>query len=257
MGCTVLPAFADHERFGVASMGDADPSGDTITSVSGACVPTHDREKLDCYFTSFSLYKERSDEERKKELDEFVEGLNRDPARHIAALKKGFCNQKMLNPDPVRLKYSVWLRTFYPSMKTFCENPSRDSALNFFKTMTEAGAGKCRCWVSDWRASFIRQVDRWVSNSGPAGLCGVVRVGTLTPQDPKKMKETVGPTLWRFDQRSIVTRADSQACKFFKVKDAAISLSWDAPTKSLDCNEFEFGSLLDGMSDPTRKYETH
>ena len=47
--------LANHERFIVGTMRSVDPSGDIITSTSGACVPSHDRERLDCYFTSFGF----------------------------------------------------------------------------------------------------------------------------------------------------------------------------------------------------------
>lgn len=125
--------------------------------------------------------------------------------------------------------------------------------MNVFRTTTEADSKKCHCTVSDWRSTFTRQTDRWVANSGPGGICGVINVFTLRPHDLKKMKEPIGPILWRLDQQDIVTRADDAACKFFNVTSGATTVSWDAPSKSIDCGEIEFSSALEGMSEPRKK----
>jgi hypothetical protein len=137
-------ADADHERFLVGEMRNVDPSADTITSTSGACVPSHDRERLDCYFTSFALWKAQTEEQLKKQYEEAAQELNKDPAKTIQELRKGFCSDKrMTEPDPIRLKYSAWARAFHASVKAFCERPTRESALAFFRTMREADAKKC------------------------------------------------------------------------------------------------------------------
>src|SRR5262245_43988976 len=67
---TSIPSssYAEHERFTVGAMRNVDPSDKIITSTSGACVPTHDRQRLDCYFTSFGLWKSKTDEELKKQV---------------------------------------------------------------------------------------------------------------------------------------------------------------------------------------------
>ena len=81
----------------------------------------------------------------------------RDPAKTIQELRKGFCSDKrMTELDPIRLKYSAWARAFHASVKAFCERPTRESALAFFRTMGEADAKKCRCVVSDWRSTLAR-----------------------------------------------------------------------------------------------------
>lgn len=209
---TVSSGYADHERFTVAEMRNVDLSAEVITSTSGACVPSHDRERLDCYFTSFGLWRTQTDQQLKKQFDDAVQETNKDPAKQIRDLKKVLCDdKKLMEPDPIRLKHNVGARAFYGSVKAFCDRPTRDSALTFFWTMTESDARKCRCMVSDWRSTFVRQIERWVENTGPSGLCGVVKGFTLIPHDLAKMKETAGPILWRLDERSVVTRADNAA----------------------------------------------
>src|SRR5215467_8923139 len=53
LASTASSSFADHERFIVGEMRNVDPSEKIISSTSGACVPSHDRERLECYFTTF------------------------------------------------------------------------------------------------------------------------------------------------------------------------------------------------------------
>src|SRR6266508_5691117 len=76
-------AYSEHERFIVGAMRNVDPSAETITSTSGACVPSHDRERLDCYFTTFGLWKAKNEEQVKKDKKEFeqlVQEMKKDSA---------------------------------------------------------------------------------------------------------------------------------------------------------------------------------
>jgi hypothetical protein len=248
-------ASADHERFIVGTMRNVDRSAEIITSTSGACVPSHDRETLECYFTTFGLWKSTKETQLRKNFAEIVQQLDKDPMKQVRDMKKSFCDDKeMTQPDPLRLKYDVSAKKFLSSVTAFCDRPSRESALNLFRTMNEIEGRKCNCVVSDWRATLVRQAaDRWIENSGPSGLCGVIKVFTLVPHDPKKMKEPTGPVLWTLHEKTVTTHsADDKVCGkgLFKIEEGATTVSWDAPSKSIDCGDIEFTSALEGMSDP-------
>ena len=255
--------YADHERFTVGEMRNVDPSEPMITSISGACVPSHDRETLHCYFTSFGVWRATSDDKLKKQFAEQRQELEKDTAKQIRELKQGLCaDKKIMNPDPVRLKYNTVTRAFFDSLKTFCGNPTRETALSFLRTMSEGEAKKCRCVVSDWRSTLVRQGERWIENAGPNGLCGIITVTTLVPSEPAKMKEKVGPVLWSLTQKTVTThKSDDPLCAntmknplIPTLKDESTTFSWDAPSRTLDCSDFDFTSALDGMSDPTGKW---
>ncbi len=256
---TASRSFADHERFIVGAMRNVDPSDKIITSTSGACVPSHDRERLECYFTSFGLWNVKTEEEAKKEFEQFAQELNNDPAKRLKEMKTSFCDDKkmkMMKPDPIRLKYNIGYRTFLASLTAFCGRPTRDSALGLFRSMGAVDTKKCHCIVSDWRATFVRQTDRWVANIGPSGWCAVINVFTLVPHDLKKMKEPTGPVLWTLHQKTVTThRADDPLCAnptknplLPTITEGAMTVSWDALSKSVDCGEIEFTSALEGMS---------
>ena len=90
----------------------------------------------------------------------------------------------------------------------------------------------------------------------PSGLCGVIKIFTLVPQDFKKMKDPTGPILWTLHEKTVTTHgADDKLCGkgMLKMQDESLTASWDGPTKSLECREIEFSSALEGMSDPIRK----
>lgn len=120
MALTAAEVHADHERFVVGGMQNVDPSTDILTSTSGACVPSHDRERLECYFTSFGLWKVTKEENLKKDFEAIEQEINKDPAKQMRELKKSFCDdKKVMEPDPIRLKYNVWAKSFHGAVKAF------------------------------------------------------------------------------------------------------------------------------------------
>ena len=193
----------------------------------------------------------------KKDYDEAVNEVNKDPGKVIKEFRKSACEQK-IQPDPTRLKYNVAYERFVVSTKAFCEHPTRESVLNVFRTINENDAVMCNCVVSDWRATFVRQTDRWVANVGPSGLCGVITVSTLVPQDLTKIRQPTGPTLWTLTEKTVTThRSDDPLCANPKknpllptITEGATTFSWNAPSTSINCREFMFTSGLEGMSDP-------
>ena len=70
------------------------------------------------------------------------------------------------------------------------------------------------------------------------------------------MKEPTGPVLWTLQEKTVTTHsADNELCAkcLFKIEEGAMTVSWDAPQKSVDCDEFVFNSALEGMSEPRKK----
>jgi len=119
--------------------------------------------------------------------------------------------------------------------------------------MMESAAKTCHIRVIDWKSTFLRKGDRWVATEGPSKLCGAVRIFTLIPHDVNKMKESLGPGLWTFQGKVVVTdEAADPVCADPKTMplianlvDGAMSVSWNAPRKTVECSEFEFFSALE------------
>jgi hypothetical protein len=258
-------ASADHERFIVGEMRDVDPSAKNITSVSGTCVPSHDRARLDCYFTTFSLAR-KSDETLRKAYEEFQQELKTDPVKRIQDMKKTLCsgNIDMSKPPKPLLHSAERTNALFLSEKAFCSNPNQDSLLTLFRTMNEIEGKTCHCTVAESRQTFLRRGDLWVETEGPSGLCDVITISTLIPNDPKAMYTRSGPTSWTLTQKMVATHPpDKRLCTppdkknpfnvYTAPLEGTLTLKWDAPRKSLDCSEFEFTSILGGMSDPRKK----
>lgn len=264
MTLTPSSSYADHELFIVGEMRDVDPSAKSITSVSGTCVPSHDRERLDCYFTTFSLARTTSDENLRKGYEEVRQELKKDPVKRIQEMKEAVCTGKTSKQVEPLLQSAERTKTLSASINAFCANPTQQSFLALIQTMNEIEAKKCRCSVAESRHTFLRRGDRWIENVGPGGLCDVITISTLIPNDPKEMHTRFGPTSWTFTQKMAATHPpDKPLCtppdekNPFNVLTAPIegtlTLKWNAPRKSLDCSEFEFTAVLEGMSNPRKE----
>jgi len=231
LALTASRSFADHERFIVGQMRNIDPSQKVFASTSGACISSHDRITLECYFTSFGIWKVKDQEQIKRDVEQATQQFNKDSGKQLKEFTKSFCGDKrMAQADPVLLKYDVAYRTITASAKAFCEHPSRDSALGLFRTMSDMEGRKCYCLVTDWHSTFTRQNDRWVENTGPNGLCGVIKVFTLVPHDIKKMKEPTVPVLWTLTEKTVTTHgADNKLCGqgMFKIEEGVTTVSWE------------------------------
>ena len=133
-------SYAAHERFRVFEMRDVDPSAKGIMSVLGTCVPSHDRERLDCYFTLFSIARTKSDETLKKEYEELQQELKKDPVKPIQDMKKALCSGDidMSKPPKPMLQSVERTNAEFLSMKAFCANPNQESLLAFYRTMNES-----------------------------------------------------------------------------------------------------------------------
>jgi hypothetical protein len=250
--------YADHERFIMGHMRDADRASAGLTTVTGTCIPTHGRERLDCYFTSFELWRASTDQQLKEKEQEVEREFQKDPAKVLQGAKEAFCKEPIA-PDS-RTDPTPRAMTLFGLLKSFCQAPTREGALAIFRSLEAADGKKCRCVVSDWRSTFVRQRDSWVENRGPDGLCGVITISTLVPQDVKRITEPLGPLLWTLHQRTVTThRSDDPLCAnpknlplFPNLRDSSVTLRWDAPTKIVECDSYEFTSATDGMINPRR-----
>src|SRR5207245_6614377 len=166
---TLMPSssYADHEKFIVLEMRDVDLSAKNILSVEGTCVPSHDRERLDCYFTFF-LIARKSDEEIQKEYEETQQELKKDPVKWIQDLKKTACSGDMSKPPKPLVHSAERTNAVFLSTKAFCANPGQESLLAWIRTMNEIKAKTCRCTVAETRHTFLRRGDRWIETEGPS-----------------------------------------------------------------------------------------
>jgi hypothetical protein len=249
-------ASAGREQFYVIPMQDTDPSADMFSSVSGTCVPSHDRERLDCYFVRLSIYKRKTPEAIQKELSEFDAELNKgSPEKAVQDLRKRLCDGTRLKGqrDPAQLKYSALARALVASSEAFCERPSRDTLVSWMHTLVESEATECACLVADWRSTLIRQERQWVETSPPAPFCGYVTVFALEPEDIKQMKEPLEPGRWILHEKTVKMpgRSESDSCrKLFQQKEGTRTYSSKSAGVSVNCSEYKFTGTLEGTANP-------
>ena len=214
--------------------------------ISGKCIPSHDRQRLDCYFTQVLLaYQEDAASAAKNEA-EMLRDL--DKASTMQEVQK-ICKDKV-EEDATLAKYNVNYKTLITAWRALCKGkPSKEGALAFFRTIKELDAKKCRVVINAWLETFTRNIDRWTSRRGPTGVCGVVQANTLRPHDLTKMKEPVGPILWTYETHRIYTRPDDKDDALFCSKKFSVQndhYAWNAKGRSLLCEDFE---VMNGIDD--------
>jgi hypothetical protein len=81
--------------------------------------------------------------------------------------------------------FTEWMQRF----KAMCDKPTTETIREYWWYGLQKETKTCRIWANPWQETFTKQSkDKWVSNRGPSGICGVVTVSTLEskPLDPKK-----------------------------------------------------------------------
>jgi hypothetical protein len=255
-----LHGYADHERLVVGTMRDTDPIPGLITWIEGTCAPSHDRQRLDCYFTTVSvLQMKRTEDEVKRDYEQAIKELNADPEKMIGQFRD-LCGK--ISSD--YLKHFPGRERSLAAMRTFCERSTRESLLNLLRVVIDDQAKTCRCDVGDWRAVFERREDtRWIARLGPSPPCSAMRFLTFIPVKP--ITEWRGVILGRLTDKRVITNvACAEAAKeetrsdpSFRgtldvvrrlplspiLSDGEITFSWDAPNPTLSCHFFEFRSM--------------
>jgi len=90
-------------------------------------------------------------------------------------------------------------------VQQLCERPSPQTLRAYYWFPLERDTKSCRLRASAWRETFIQNATRvWVSNRGPAGLCGEINVSTLeqTPFDPNPQNKLLP---WTYETQKIQT----------------------------------------------------
>ncbi len=252
---TASSGYATHERFHVAQMREVNPSENSFVVMEGACTPTHDREKLDCYFVTIVMSKPKSvyDDATAQKFDDYA----------LKKEKNSLCSNFNQPPSAANLAeatHNIHFRKFLDAVKAFCAQPSRDTAHRLYQAMAERKSKTCICLIKDFRATFVRQGNRWIASMGPSGRCGETTVEVLEPVDLKDLNTPSGPSLWTFTEKVVLMLKDPKDPKcdikkhpLLAPPEGTVTLSWNGPRKSLACEEFEFNlALLGGIAEMHR-----
>jgi hypothetical protein len=188
---------------------------------------------LDCRVTSLSL--------KKQEQVDLGE-LDRQSDTDFATLKNTFSKEPQA-AIAERLQRSTpeqgeALRNYAAVANEVHNADTRPKLKSALAKLVEIQRNTCEISIWSSRTKFDRvgTSRRWMSNPGPQGLCNVVTVSTLGPEDNH-------PGLWRFTTITVSADTSSPACAFYKpLINKPEVYSWDAPdTIAAACKYLKLG----------------
>jgi hypothetical protein len=218
-----------------------------VSSVWAECETSADGRRMTCDFVQIRVDLVKTPEaataELEKQLKEFKDSAAqdiaktcRDDRKQMADLAAGVAANKDLSS-----RFKAFMTGFVQRFNAMCEKPTMENIRNYLGYHLEKDTKTCKILANPWKETFTRQLgDKWVSNRGPSGICGVVIISTLEgrPLDPKKPDGVL--KLWTYKTQKVVTNreAGGQLCFFEETK---VQYSWQAKDFDRSCEFIEFG----------------
>lgn len=181
--------------------------------------------------------------ELEKQLKEFRETASRDIAKTCRDQRKEMADlaAKVAAAEDVSPRFEAFINGVVQRFNTMCDKPTIENIRNYLGYSLEKDTKTCKILANPWKETFTRQLgDKWVSNRGPSGICGVVIISTLEgrPLDPKKPDGVL--KLWTYESQKVVTNRETggKLCFFDGTK---VQYSWQAKDFDRSCEFIEFG----------------
>jgi hypothetical protein len=182
--------------------------------------------------------KELSEEDAKKDLIQAVDELETklksiSLKEYVEEISGGFCKQLAEKKEGLG-QVSKALLT---QMTELCNSPSRENIIALFTSTIDKSKNTCKVYETDTGSFPFEPVNenKWVSNHGPSGVCGVVVIMTLE-RDPKHLM------LWDYSQVRHYTNTVNSMCKSLSKINEPMSFSWNGKSPiQMGCEYINFG----------------
>jgi hypothetical protein len=209
-----------------------------VSSVSAECEMSRDGRQMTCSFVQTRVDLRKTPEDAQAELEKQL----RETAPHTKMSdacrdRKGLTESEVRAAD-VAPRLKTFLLGMVQRLNAMCNVPTTETVREFLTYVLQKETKTCRIWTNPWSETFTKQPgDKWVSNRGPGGICGVVTVSTLEskPIDPKNPNSLV--RLWIYETQRVVTNRIGPLCQFDETR---IRYSWDAKDFDRVCDFVEF-----------------
>jgi hypothetical protein len=242
----VIPAIhVQAQSIRIGPLKNANPQD--VSSVSAECEPSTDGRRMTCNFIQVRVDLVKTPEAAAAELEEqlrdttTISQARAEMCKNQGQEMAGLTAKLEATQDvPPRLK--VFVAGLMQRFKAICQKPTIESMREFLQYTLEKETKTCRIWANPWQETFTKQSrDKWVSNRGPSGICGVVTVSTLESK-PMNLKKPDNLVLqhWTYETQKIMTtkEAGEQLCFFDETK---IRYAWNAKEFDRECEFIEFG----------------
>jgi len=215
------------------------------------CKLSTDKQTMTCNIVQVwarpKMSPEKAKEEVERNIRETARELDKSGARSLAKdCKDGWWKQanevyrKQLSQDTGTSPRIVgFLRGLAERVTALCDQPSVAALREVLRYTFEKETRTCRIYGNPWQETLKRGLgNRWVSNRGPGGICGVVVVSTFEskPTNPTRPDSL---HVWTYETQKIVTNKEmgGPLCPL----DGKSVYSWQALDFDVNCEFIEFG----------------
>lgn len=135
------------------------------------------------------------------------------------------------------------------AMNDACANPTVNTVRRVIEVTTDRKIRTCKVTNFYWKEEFKwnEQTQKWISQHGPSGPCGVILIGTLaTDKEAKLGGVTLGSAknskFWLYNQKRLYTNPSGHlssglACS--KFSEYTTSYTWRTSTNIGECRYIE------------------
>jgi hypothetical protein len=215
-----------------------------VSSLSAECETAADGQRMTCSFVQIRVDLKKRPEVAAAEVEKQLQEVTpqqmtqvcKNQRQEMADLAAQITTTQDVTPG-LKMFFTEWIQRF----QAMCKKPTRESIREYRQYSLQKETKTCRIWANPWQETFTKQSrDKWVSNRGPNGICGVVTVSTLEsePIDPKKPDSLL--RVWTYETQKIVTNKAAGG-PFCDMDETRIRYSWDAKDFDRSCEFIEFG----------------
>ncbi len=221
-----------------------------ISALSGECTGSISNHEIECEFTQISARLKIKPEELQKEIEKAkkrvhdeVKGKDlktyiKEACSGIDELSIGELNKKLkqkMNENNSKITNSQIAQM--KDMVEMCKSPSLEIYEKFAVKSIIRDSKTCmiNTFKQDWSSKFKKVApNKWVSNTGPTGLCESVFLMILE-------HEPEYPSLWKFSHTRTYANTNVKICKKLDIN-TPLEFTWEGiETFDLKCEYIEFG----------------
>lgn len=238
----IIVPSARAESFNIGPIKNTNPKD--VSAIWAECETTADGQRMTCEFTQVWARLAKTPEDAAAEVEKVLREVTpREMGQTCKDQRKQMTDlfSKVEAAQDVAPRFKEFVTGMARRLDAMCDKPTNETVREFLRYSLEKDTKTCRIWANPWKETFTRQLgNRWVSNRGPSGLCGVIIVSTLEskPFDPKEPDSLL--RLWSYETQKIVTNKQA-AGPLCPVDETKVRYSWDAKDFDRSCEFIEFG----------------
>tara|TARA_B100001964_G_scaffold244030_1_gene323946 strand:- start:1338 stop:2096 length:759 start_codon:yes stop_codon:yes gene_type:complete len=196
--------------------------------------------QIKCYFVQTMVRHETTQDKKDnamKKIEKEINSAGIEAEKAFDEIHKLYCSKKTTGElnEKIAEKFNKEVgKSLLKSVKEFCKKPNKARYLNLMDESISVSTKTCKIHPNSFSENFnIEASGSWVSQTGPSGACGVIRVSTLT--NPKKDDSFS----WIYETRKIITNKKPKFCAM--LDESVQKYTWQSEPYRMDCEYIDFG----------------